>query len=164
MVLDMYRDPVRMVDDLSSVGLRHVGYGSPAEYFGPYCSAIVEVITEFTSDETCIAGFKWSLGLIARTMVRTIEEGSTLVMKAINTNTRKSMKHALAVASRGERAGWMLLIQVGSQDISPLAWSIQSGALDSASTMIGDLLTFRADRDRYYYAADDLFNRHPDMV
>ena len=36
MVLDMYRDPVRMVDDISSVGLRHVAYVSSAEYFGPF--------------------------------------------------------------------------------------------------------------------------------
>jgi hemoglobin-like flavoprotein len=164
MVLDMYRDPVRMVDDISSVGLRHVGYGAPPEYFGSYCSAIVEVIKDFTSDETCVEGFKWSLGLIARSIVRTIAEGSTLVMKAINVNTKKSMTKALSNASRGERAGWMLMIQVGSQNISPLAWAIQSGSLHAASTMLGDLLTFRADRDRYYYSADELFNRHPDIV
>ena len=29
---------------------------------------------------------------------------------------------------------------------------------------VTDLLTFRADRDRYYYCADELFNRHPDIV
>ena len=27
--LDLYRDPVRMVDSISDVGLRHVGYGTP---------------------------------------------------------------------------------------------------------------------------------------
>merc|ERR1719162_2655420 len=27
-----------------------------------------------------------------------------------------------------------------------------------------DLLTIRADRDRYFYGADDLFHRHPDIV
>lgn len=58
----------------------------------------------------------------------------------------------------------MLLIQVGTQNISPLAWSIESGALEAARTMIGDLLTFRADRDKYYYAADELFQRHPTIV
>jgi uncharacterized membrane protein YgcG len=30
--------------------------------------------------------------------------------------------------------------------------------------MINDLLTFRADRDRYYYGVDDLFKRHPDII
>jgi hypothetical protein len=74
------------------------------------------------------------------------------------------MTKALSAASRGERAGWMLLIQVGSQNISPLAWSIESGSLHASATMLTDLLTFRADRDRYYYSADDLFHRHHDIV
>ena len=30
--------------------------------------------------------------------------------------------------------------------------------------LMKDLLTFRADRDRYYYPVDDLFNRHPDLI
>merc|ERR1719230_250499 len=75
----------------------------------------------------------------------------------------KSLKKAIAVAPRGERAKWMLLIQVGTQNISPLAWAIESGAQESASSMISDLLTIRADRDRYYYAADQMFERHPDL-
>ena len=29
MALDLYRDPVRMVDSISGVGLHHVGYGTP---------------------------------------------------------------------------------------------------------------------------------------
>lgn len=59
---------------------------------------------------------------------------------------------------------WMLKVQVGSQSISPLYWAIQSGAVDSATAMIKDLLVIRADRDRYYYGAQDLFTRHPDIV
>eukprot|EP00927_Polykrikos_kofoidii_P030732 TRINITY_DN2645_c0_g1_i6.p1 TRINITY_DN2645_c0_g1~~TRINITY_DN2645_c0_g1_i6.p1 ORF type:complete len:1095 (-),score=184.74 TRINITY_DN2645_c0_g1_i6:117-3401(-) len=164
MVLDLYREPVRMVDDISGVGLRHVGYGISTEFFGPFASATVEVIAGLTRDQTCVEGFNWSIGLISKSTVRTIIEGSTIVMKAINVNTRKSMSRALSNASRGERSGWMLLIQVGSQNISPLAWAIESGALDSAARMIEDLFTFRADRDRYYYACDETFTRHPNLV
>jgi len=58
----------------------------------------------------------------------------------------------------------MLNITVGTQSISPLMWSIESGALDAAEAIVKDLLTIRADRDRYYYAAEDLFTRHPDIV
>merc|ERR1719230_1381723 len=76
----------------------------------------------------------------------------------------RSLKKAIAVAPRGERSQWMLLIQVGTQNISPLAWAVESGAQESASAMISDLLTMRADRDKYYYAADDLFARHPNLV
>eukprot|EP00927_Polykrikos_kofoidii_P013040 TRINITY_DN15679_c0_g1_i1.p1 TRINITY_DN15679_c0_g1~~TRINITY_DN15679_c0_g1_i1.p1 ORF type:complete len:1094 (-),score=158.59 TRINITY_DN15679_c0_g1_i1:516-3737(-) len=164
MVVDLYREPVRMVDDISAVGLRHVGYGVSTDFFGPFASSAVEVIATVTTDQACIEGFSWSIGLIAKSTVRTIIEGSTIVMKAINTNTKKSMKSALSNASRGERFAWMLLIQVGSQNISPLAWAIESGALESAAVMIQDLFTIRADRDRYYYANDETFNRHPDLV
>ena len=89
--------------------------------------------------------------------VRTITEGSTIVMKAINTNSVKQLKKAVGCAPRGERAGWMLLVQVGTQSISPLAWSLESGKVESALAIISDLLTFRADRDRYYYGDNDLF-------
>jgi hypothetical protein len=58
----------------------------------------------------------------------------------------------------------MLIVQVGTQNISPLAWSIESGNFQAAVAIIHDLLTFRADRDRYYYGVDDLFKRHPDII
>jgi len=164
MVVDIYRDPVRMVDDISALGLRHVGYAIPTEYMPPFASACVEVVQGLTKDQDCIDGFQWSIGLIAKSLVRTILEGSTIVMKAINQNTRKSMNKAISVAPRGERAQWMLLIQVGTQNISPLAWAIESGSVASASAMLNDLLTIRADRDKYYYASDDMFSRHPNIV
>merc|ERR1719436_2187917 len=160
MVIDIYRDPVRMVDDISALGLRHVGYAIPTEYMPPFASACVEVVQGLTKDQVCVDGFQWSIGLIAKSLVRTILEGSTIVMKAINYNTKRSIQKALGVAPRGERSNWMLIIQVGTQRISPLAWSIESGSLESACAMINDLLVIRADRDKYYYGADDLFSRH----
>ena len=57
----------------------------------------------------------------------------------------------------------MLKVQVGSQSISTLSWSIESGALNAAGAMLEDQLTIRADRDRYYFGMDDLFAWHPDI-
>lgn len=59
---------------------------------------------------------------------------------------------------------WMLNIQVGTQSISPLLWAIETGSLEAARAIITDLLIIRADRDRYYYGMDTLFERHPDIV
>merc|ERR1719197_8214 len=81
MVIDIYKDPVRMVDDISALGLRHVGYAIPTEYMPPFASACVEVVQGLTKDQVCIDGFQWSIGLIAKSLVRTIIEGSTIVMK-----------------------------------------------------------------------------------
>merc|ERR1719162_1994904 len=85
-------------------------------------------------------------------------------MKAITLNTKRSLVKAVSAAPRNERASWILTVQVGSQTISPLAWAIESGSLQTASAMIGDLLTIRADRESYYYGADELFSRHFDIV
>jgi len=164
MTLELYQNPVKMVDDISALGLRHVGYAIPTELFGPFVTACVEVMMTRTSDETTVESFRWSLGLISKILVRTITEGSTIVMKAVNTNSQKALRKAISCAPRGERAAWMLLVQVGTQNISPLAWAIESGNVEAATAMIRDLLTFRADRDRYYYGVDDLFKRHPDII
>merc|ERR1740117_1509160 len=132
--------------------------------FGPFVSASVEVISTRTTEGTVIESFRWSLGLVAKMLVRTITEGATIVMKAINQNSEKLLKKAIACAPRGERASWMLIVQVGTQSISPLAWSVESGNFEAAVAIITDLLTFRADRDRYYYGVDELFKRHPDII
>jgi len=164
MTLEMYQNPVKMVDDISALGLRHVGYGIPTELFGPFVTACVEVLMTRTGDETTVESFRWSLGLISKMLVRTITEGCTIVMKAINNNSQKAMRKSISCAPRGERADWMLIVQVGTRSISPLAWSLESGNLEAATAIIKDLLTFRADRDRYYYGAHDLFTRHPDII
>merc|ERR1719145_375657 len=85
-------------------------------------------------------------------------------MKAINVNNGVQVRKAVGCAPRGKRAMWMLNIQVGTQSISPLLWAIETGSLDAAKAIIQDLLTIRADRDRYYYGMDILFERHADIV
>jgi len=97
-------------------------------------------------------------------MIRALDEGSTIVMKAINANSVKALKKALTTAPRADRSTWLLRIEVGNQTISPLAWAIESGMFEVATAILQDLLSFRADRDRCYYGVDDLFLRHPDLI
>eukprot|EP00929_Paragymnodinium_shiwhaense_P115083 TRINITY_DN836_c0_g1_i1.p1 TRINITY_DN836_c0_g1~~TRINITY_DN836_c0_g1_i1.p1 ORF type:complete len:1114 (-),score=302.79 TRINITY_DN836_c0_g1_i1:58-3399(-) len=162
--INMYRDPVRNVDDISSIGLRHVGYGVPTELFATYVTTIVDCVKDIGADQISLQAFSWSMNLVAQMMARTIMEGSTIVMKAININSPTAVKAAIACAARGVRAEWMLLITVGTRDISPFLWSVQSGAHQASLAMLEDLLTIRADRDKYYYEAEYLFRRHDDLV
>merc|ERR1719217_1782965 len=162
--LMMYKDPVYCVDDISGIGLRHVGYGIPTELFQPLIVGICGVIRDLGVDEVSLKAFTWVLNLIGQMQTRTITEGSTIVMKAINVNSPKAVVAAISCAARGVRAQWMLLITVGTRDISPFLWSVQSGAIEAGLTMLQDLLTIRADRDKYYYEFDYLFKRHPDLV
>lgn len=164
MTLDIYRDPQRMADEISALGLRHVGYAVPTDLFGPFVTACIEVMDTVTKDCKAVEAFRWSLALISKLLVRTINEGSTIVMKAITTNSRKQLQKAISCAPRGQRAQWMLIVQVGTQTISPLEWSIESGSLDSAQAIIQDLLTIRADREKYYYGVEELWDRHPDIL
>jgi len=164
MTMELFENPWRMVDEISALGLRHVGYGIPTELFGPFVSACIQVMLSVSRDETAIEAFRWSLGLISKMLVETINEGSTIVMKAINVNNEAMVKKAMSCAPRGKRAQWVLLVQVGTQSISPLLWALQSGSTAAAKAILVDLLTIRADRDRYYYGMEELFSRHPDIV
>merc|ERR1719414_1268411 len=100
MTLDMYKDPKRMVEDISALGLRHVGYGIPTDLFGAFVSGCVAVVRTLTTDDMAQDAFRWSLSLISRILTRVINEGSTIVMKAINTNSSKMLKKAVACAPR----------------------------------------------------------------
>ncbi|CAK9057839.1 unnamed protein product [Durusdinium trenchii] len=115
-------------------------------------------------DAVAVLGFKWSLGIVSKQLVRTVAEGSTIVMKAVNANSKKMLQRAISCAPRGQRFQWLLKVQVGTQSISPLYWAIQSGNLAAAEAIIQDLLVFRADRERYYYGNDALFERHQDII
>eukprot|EP00929_Paragymnodinium_shiwhaense_P110893 TRINITY_DN781_c1_g1_i5.p1 TRINITY_DN781_c1_g1~~TRINITY_DN781_c1_g1_i5.p1 ORF type:complete len:787 (-),score=162.72 TRINITY_DN781_c1_g1_i5:522-2612(-) len=162
--LQCYQDPITFCDEMSAVGLRHVGYGIPIELLIPYSEISVSVMRDLGVDEVALQSYEWSLTLISRMMGRIISEGSTIVMKAVNINSPNNVRIAIACATRGERASWMLLIKVGTRDISPFLWSVQSGAIDASLAMLQDLLTIRADRDNYYYEVDYLFKRHWDIV
>jgi len=161
---DIYGDPWQIIDDLSALGLRHVGYGVPTDMFAPFVDACVDVIREASADAAALEGFKWSLGMVFKQLVRTVAEGSTIVMKAVNANSKKMLQRAISCAPRGQRFQWLLKVQVGTQSISPLYWAIQSGNLAAAEAIMQDLLVFRADRERYYYGNDALFERHQDII
>lgn len=164
LTLELYQRPAKVVLDLSALGLRHVGYAIPTELFAPFVSACVHAVGRLTSEAQPLEAFRWSLSLISRILTRVINEGSTLVMRAINANSGKQLSKAVSCAPRGERAAWMLSNTVGTESISPLLWAIETGSFDAAEAIIRDLLTIRADRERYYYGADALFERHPDIV
>ncbi|CAE7243365.1 unnamed protein product [Symbiodinium natans] len=162
--MEIYENTRHVVDDISGLGLRHVGYGVPTEYFPPMVQAYCEAVEELCHDKFGPEAFRWSLTLITKILTRVILEGSTVVMKAINTNQESAVRQAVAVAPRGKRAMEVLSVSVGTQTISPLYWAIDSGRLNCAKAIIEDLLTIRADRDVYYYGCEALFTRHPEIV
>lgn len=164
MVLEMYENPRKMVQDITSVGLLHVGMNIPREFFKPFTVAAVQTFQDVIKEDVARLGYSWSISLIARVMERVIAEGSTVVMKAICLNKETQLLQAIAVAPRAERTQQLLVVSAGEMSTSPLYWSIDSGHLGCARIIIEDLLTIRADRENYYYGCDTLFQVHPDLI
>ena len=100
-----------------------------------YVSGAVDVVRSMTTDENALSGFRWSLTLVSKILVRAVSEGATLVMRAINTNQalpcracqrnlgvlepltllqELALKKAISIAPRGKRATELLNISVGS--------------------------------------------------
>eukprot|EP00929_Paragymnodinium_shiwhaense_P071889 TRINITY_DN36508_c0_g1_i8.p1 TRINITY_DN36508_c0_g1~~TRINITY_DN36508_c0_g1_i8.p1 ORF type:complete len:951 (-),score=147.50 TRINITY_DN36508_c0_g1_i8:964-3816(-) len=162
--LDIYRQPCKMVHELTQLGLRHVGYGIPIETFPPFTMALLEVLASVKPERDAWDAFRWSIDLVSKMQMRVISEGSTIVMEAIKVNSLKALQSAISCAPRGDRFIWMLMVKVGNQDTSPLFWAIEGGSQTAAAAMIQDLLTIRADREKYYYGANALFQRHYNIV
>ena len=104
-----------MAEDISALGLRHVGYGISTDLFGSFVTGCVEVVRTLTEGDMVVDAFRWSLSLVSRMLTRVINEGSTIVMKAINANSGKGLKEAVSCSPRGKRAFGMLNVQVGTQ-------------------------------------------------
>jgi len=85
-------------------------------------------------------------------------------MQAISHDDHRQITKALQDSPRDSRVRWQLRVRVGTQTISPLEWALRSGSHQSARKMIADVLTIRADRQRYYYGVDELFNYQPDVA
>ncbi|CAE7502652.1 UGAT, partial [Symbiodinium necroappetens] len=152
---DIYTKTHQAVIALSALGLLHAGHGVPEDLVRPFVAAFMGGIKENCPDESMHDGLWWTLDLIGRIFIRTLSEGSTPVIIAINRNTSKAMKLAVANYPRGER---------GHRIDVPLIWAIEKGALESAKEILNDLLTMRADRARYYYGMEMLFTRHSDII
>ena len=140
MTLDMCEETKRMCDDISALGLHHVGYSPPVELFDPFVSTGNKVVHRTTENEPLEASFGWALGLISGMLVRTILEGSTIAMKAINVNSAAMMRKAVGYAPRSKRAG-DAQHHGGIPNHISFMWSVESGALDAAKAMIVDWLT-----------------------
>jgi len=105
MSVDMYADPTRQVDVVTSIGLRHMMYNISLDYFEPFVESIVEELKEGVNmDPVAIEGIEWILAQISTIMIYTITEGANPILTAVLTNNAKTVRAALAPIARKERA------------------------------------------------------------
>ena len=117
---DIYTKTHSAVIALSALGLLHAGHGVPEDLVRPFVAAFMSNIKEYCPDQSLHDGLWWTLDLIGRIFIRTLAEGSTPVIIAINRNTSKAMKTAVANYPRGQREVVLLTVQVGTESMSPL--------------------------------------------
>ena len=117
MILGMYAHARGLVAEIVGLGLRCVGFGIFTELLSQFVTACVTVLQAMGAGRVPVA-YRWSLGLVARVLVRMIQEGSTVVMKAIRANSQRQLKKALSGAPRWQCASWLSVVQVGDQRIS----------------------------------------------
>ena len=56
MSTELYSALVKLVDDVSALGLRHVGYNIPTDFFGPFVSCAVEQFMAICDNVDAIEG------------------------------------------------------------------------------------------------------------
>jgi len=102
--VDMYSEPTRMVDVVTSIGLRHIMYNVSLDFFEPFVVSIVEELMSANMDPVAVEGIEWILAQISTIMIYTINEGSNPLLTAVVANSAKQVKAALAPISKKERA------------------------------------------------------------
>jgi len=104
MSVQIFRDPVRMVDEITSLGLRHIMFQASTKFFQPFVTSVMSEVQLVCNDELGIDGLNWAMCIIGSIMVRTIQQGATPIVKAVVRNDAKALKKAVALVPRGERA------------------------------------------------------------
>jgi len=100
----LFTEPDACVNEVLALGLRHIMYKVPTDFFGPFATFIADEIEARCDSPLASEGFRWSLDLVSYTMMRAVEEGSSPLLIAIAENDAKKVKKALGGAGRVDRA------------------------------------------------------------
>jgi len=105
MCMNIYKEPTRLVNEITSLGIRHIMWNIPTTYFDPFVQCMLdEAIARYGASQQAIEGLEWSMRIIASIMVDTIDEGSSALVEAVVLNRPKAVKKALTDYARKDRA------------------------------------------------------------
>merc|ERR1712228_800843 len=87
MCTELYQEPTRTVNDIVSLGIRHIMWNIPTTFFEPFVRVMLcECNARYSEHPLAIQGLKWSLTVISHIMVQTIDEGSSPLITAVVLN------------------------------------------------------------------------------
>jgi len=160
-------EPILISHEVRSLGMRHIKYNIPPVHFPLFgkailyaLSAVLEGFWTDSAEKSWLSVFEF----VMKTMTRAVNEGSNLVTKSMVNNSVDEMEYTLRQAPRGVRDLWVLEVNVSGEIISPFYWALYDGKQDMARYILNDLLTIRADRERYYFGSPLLFDTHPGLI
>jgi len=154
---------------LSKLAVSHMRFGVKSEYIqgvgdvflGVLRRGLLEIGEWSDKVETAFSKV-WSPASMA--FARTLNNSHNKLSDAIVSGDAEQLQIALVSTPRSKRVGHLCAIYIKDEVLSPLVWAIQDGKTEIARYILRDVLTIRADRDGYYYGAEELFDKHPNLV
>lgn len=108
LILDLtaaiFAEPEKVVAEVTQLGLKHIMFQAEPAFFQNFVSAIVSEVQVVCKDPVAVEGVNWALCVIACLMVRTMEQGSTPLLRAVVNNNVKEVKKALNNVGRAARS------------------------------------------------------------
>jgi hemoglobin-like flavoprotein len=160
--------PSEFFEELKHLTIRHIKYGVKAEYVTPFGNTLLAglgmLLTDEWTDVKVQAAWKALWQRVSTCVSRAFNVGSNLIMVALVNGDMDKLQKAIMCAPRVERVSWVCRLSGYNSILSPIFWAIRDGRFDIAQFLIADVLSIRADRERYYYGREELHKTHPQLV
>jgi len=101
--INIYESPDKIHDELAALGLKHIMWQIPPQFFQPFIDCVLAEIETRGADQLVMEGLTWALQTVAAIMVHTIEDGSNPLLRAVLRNNAKETKKELGKLARGDR-------------------------------------------------------------
>jgi len=100
--LQIFARPSDTVDELLLLGLKHIMWSIPTEYFEPFLICCVQEVQDKCGSDN-LEPFAWALEIVASQLVLTIEDGSNPLLSAVLKNSPKDVRKELGKMPRAQR-------------------------------------------------------------
>jgi len=100
--LQIFSSPAETVTELIALGLKHIMWQIPTEYFEPFLVCCLQEVQDKCGSDN-LEAFAWALEIVASTLVLTIKDGSNPILTAVLNNNPKAVRRELGNLPRVQR-------------------------------------------------------------
>jgi hemoglobin-like flavoprotein len=168
MLVTFVENPALFFDGFKTLTIRHIKYGVKAEYAKAFGKSILigieKTLGEDDFDEETREVWQMLWMRASSCVGRALNVGTNPVIVSLVQGDVEKMSNAISCAERCNRFQWLTSVDINGERISPIYWSLRDGNPTMVRYIMSDLLTLRADREKYYYGREVLFEEHADIV